>query len=292
MSESGKTDLDLVRKKSQAESLLSQLNEIADAIEELTKSDELHSNESQLREISKTIANLEQMKIAVPDELRKLKVTLTGKVNDTVEVQKLLKFIDDELRRLQTKVQGGLSALSYTSKGSTERRRRSDHNGRVKRPRESERGKIIRSFWEGLLARAGEKTQLHSGLKPGDHHWISAGSGLRGLTYGYIILQHQAAVSLYIDRGEVQGNKRIFDELHSHRKEIEQSFGQALNWQRLDKKRASRVDFTLDIGGYMDEETKWPAVQEALTTAMVNFEKAISPFIAKLKNSERHRAEN
>jgi len=216
MSEPGKTDLDLVRKKSQAESLLSQLNEIADAIEEFTKSDELHSNESQLREISKSIANLEQMKIAVPDELRKLKVTLTGKVNDTVEVQKLLTFIDDELRRLQTKVQGGLSALSYTSTGSTERRRRSDRNGRVKRPRESERGKIIRRFWEGLLARAGAKTQLHSGSKPGDHHWISAGSGLRGLTYGYIILQHEAAVSLYIDRGEVQANKRIFDELHSH----------------------------------------------------------------------------
>src|SRR5262249_3944002 len=100
-----------------------------------------------------------------------------------------------------------------------------------------------------------------------------------------VILQHQATVSLYIDRGEVQENKRIFDQLHSRREEIERSFGQALNWQRLDDKRASRIDFTIDGGGYMDEETKWPAVQEAMSTAMVNFEKAISPFIRELKRS-------
>lgn len=35
-------------------------------------------------------------------------------------------------------------------------------------------------------------------------------------------------------------NKRIFDTLHSRKAEIEQSFGSALSWERLDEKRGCR----------------------------------------------------
>ena len=68
---------------------------------------------------------------------------------------------------------------------------------------------------------------------------------MRGLSLNYVVMQEECRVELYIDRGadSVAENKRIFDELQTHRAQIEQAFGAPLVWERLDGRRACRIQF-------------------------------------------------
>jgi hypothetical protein len=51
----------------------------------------------------------------------------------------------------------------------------------------------------------------------------------------------------------------------------------------MDAKRACRIAKYFELGGYRDEEDKWPALQDAMVDAMIRLEKALHPHIAKLK---------
>jgi CBS domain-containing protein len=48
-------------------------------------------------------------------------------------------------------------------------------------------------------------------------------------------------VELYINQGDKDANKRIFDDLHRQRDSIESEIGEELSWERLDHRRASRI---------------------------------------------------
>jgi hypothetical protein len=149
----------------------------------------------------------------------------------------------------------------------------------------AERYGLRQRFWTQLLEKAKAKTKLHATISPGEFHWIGTGAGMRGLTYNYVVWQHEAAVELYIDRGKEGGdeNKTIFDTLAADKAAIESTAGRPLEWERLDAKRASRIRITVKEGGYKDEEAKWPVVQDAMIDAMVHLEKALAPRISKLK---------
>jgi len=118
----------------------------------------------------------------------------------------------------------------------------------------AERYSIRHSFWSKLLAKAKLKTRLHETISPSQHNWIGAGAGKRGLGYNYSITQHEGKVELYIDRGKESEdeNEKIFDEFIAHKEEIEKSFGEQLNWERLENKRACRISKLINIGGYRD----------------------------------------
>ena len=45
----------------------------------------------------------------------------------------------------------------------------------------------------------------------------------------------------YIDFGEADANKALFDRLRRNRDALEQAFGEPLSWEWLDERRASRI---------------------------------------------------
>jgi hypothetical protein len=148
-----------------------------------------------------------------------------------------------------------------------------------------ERHKLRLHFWEELLGRCKARNTRHSNIAPGKYSWIAAGSGVRGVPFVYAIGQERGRVELFIDRGRGKAaeNKRIFDWLLKHKKEIEEAFGGELTWQRLEKKQGSRVACTLDGGGYRSPEAKWPAIQDAMIETMGRLEKALTPHLEKLR---------
>jgi len=148
----------------------------------------------------------------------------------------------------------------------------------------AERQVIRRRFWTALLEKAKDKTRLHSNISPGKDSWIGTGAGKSGLSYNYVIRQHDADVELYIDRGKglEDENKAVFDSLASARESIESVFGDPLDWQRLEGKQACRIKWHTDLAGYRDDESRWPDVQDAMIDAMIRLEKALKPLIAKL----------
>jgi hypothetical protein len=148
----------------------------------------------------------------------------------------------------------------------------------------AERYSLRYEFWNELLEKAKEKTKLHAQISPGQYGWVGTGAGKRGLGYNYGVTKHEGQVELYIDRGRdsEDENKKIFDELISHKDEVEEVFGEPLKWERLEGKRACRISKKIEIGGYRDD-AKWPEVHEAMIDAMCRLEKSLKPYISKLK---------
>lgn len=136
-------------------------------------------------------------------------------------------------------------------------------------------------FWNQLLERAKKRTPLHSNISPSKDNWISTGAGKSGVTYNYVIRMGDAQVELYISSGDSEENKRIFDRLYESKVQVEQIFGAELDWQRLDEKRTSKIRYLLPGLGLQDEE-KWPQLQDIMIEAMIRLNKALQPEIDRL----------
>ena len=97
-----------------------------------------------------------------------------------------------------------------------------------------------------------------------------------------MILKNAGRVELYIDTGEQVVNKAYFDQLYTHKDEIEAVFGAPLRWERLENRRAARIAYDImGLGGLRDRE-RWPELQDAMIDAMIRLEKAIKPHIGQL----------
>jgi len=149
----------------------------------------------------------------------------------------------------------------------------------------AERDIVRKKFWTQLLDYAKTKTKLHTSISPNQYSWIGTGTGLRGLGLNYTITKHTSVVELYIDRGKDAGeeNKEIFEQLFLHKEEVERVFGEQLDWQQLEGKRACRIRRQMTLGGYRDDEDKWPKIHEAMVDAMIRLEKALKPHIKGIK---------
>ncbi|MCS7087506.1 MAG: DUF4268 domain-containing protein [Thermoflexales bacterium] len=139
-------------------------------------------------------------------------------------------------------------------------------------------------FWRGVLEKAKEQQNTtFAHISPSTGSWISAGAGKTGVTWNCVVLKDHARVELYIDTREGERNKSIFDALFKHRDEIEASFGEPLEWQRLDESRASRVAYPIrGLGGLSDRE-RWTELQEAIVSTMARFENAIKPHLSRIR---------
>jgi hypothetical protein len=134
-------------------------------------------------------------------------------------------------------------------------------------------------FWQQLVSLCRVKKTRHADRKPGSWHWLGAGSGKRGLPFNYLITQDEGFVEFYIDRGDAELNKNLFDQFHSRKKEIEAVFGETLDWERLEGKRASRIRHVISTGGYRSPESEWPKIQAEMVDSMSRLEKAILPVL-------------
>ena len=148
----------------------------------------------------------------------------------------------------------------------------------------SKRHKKRLEFWKSLLDRSKSKTSLHSNITPSIYSWIGTGAGRSGLNYNYVITYKYGAIELYIDRGKEskEENKRIFDKLNSHKKEIEEIFGEELQWQRLDDARASRIRKAYTYAR-LDDKNKWDKLQDDMIDGMIMLEKSLKKYINRLK---------
>ncbi len=152
------------------------------------------------------------------------------------------------------------------------------------RERSARRGKseseqLCYRFWKGLLKRARSKTDLHSNISPSYRTYLGSPAG-KGFVYAFG--RNSYRVELYIDTGNKENNKKIFDELFASKTEIEKAFSKPLGWERLDEKRACRIRSDLGEGSLRDE-SRWPEFQDAMIDAMIGFERALRPYLSSLE---------
>lgn len=142
----------------------------------------------------------------------------------------------------------------------------------------AEREVLRLQFWSQLLEQAKKNGILwHEQRSPSKDSWLSAGAGIRaGVALSYLIWsEKESGVELYIDTGDKDENKKIFDGLRAKQQSIEHAFGASLSWERLDDKRASRLRYVMNDGGLTDAKDRWSEIQDKIIDAMDRLAKAV-----------------
>lgn len=128
-------------------------------------------------------------------------------------------------------------------------------------------------FWKRLLEYTKQSgSDLFNNISPSKDHWLSAGSGMRSVPFTFTFLKHAGRVELGISRSNTDENKYVFDELYKMKDSIEASFGDTLEWERLNDKKASRIRYEKAFDGYNKES--WDDMIPFMVDAMDRLEKA------------------
>jgi len=133
---------------------------------------------------------------------------------------------------------------------------------------------IRKEFWTLLLQNMNEYSPLFQNVSPSIYGWIGAGSGTRGVAFNFVVSKNYGRCELYIDRGEFDENKVIFDHLFKKKDLIEDDFGPGLEWERLDDKRASRIKYENTKFNVFEKE-HWHDMIEFMVDGMMRLEKAL-----------------
>ena len=140
------------------------------------------------------------------------------------------------------------------------------------------RYKLRLEFWSELLHKFNNQSHLFSNISPSKDNWISAGSGVSGVGFNFVISKTYARTEVYMSRSDRDENKLIFDELFKQKDIIEQKTG-PLEWQRLDDKKASRIKQEL-TGVNMFDKGDWEKIMDFLMESMPKVEEAFrKPFL-------------
>ena len=147
------------------------------------------------------------------------------------------------------------------------------------------------AFWELTLeALRTSPVDLFNNISPSKDHWLSAGSGLRACPFSMIFGVKEVRVELYMSRSHAEENKFIFDCLFAQKDEIEKAFGNILEWQRLDNRKASRIQFSKAFDGYNQEN--WPQMVDWLVSHIGLLESAFNNPLVKIKQSLKNNDHN
>ena len=103
----------------------------------------------------------------------------------------------------------------------------------------SARGEAYRKFFQALIDELRVKHKFTSAKVGQPQNWYSFASGVAGITYSASFAQGgRVRTEVYIDRND---DKALFDRLLAQKAKVESEFGEALEWERLDDRRACRI---------------------------------------------------
>lgn len=152
--------------------------------------------------------------------------------------------------------------------------------------RNKERERLYTDFFNELLKEIRQQGDWPNPLpSPTGQSWISLarlqpqGEQVAILTCSFT-RRKRFTIGLYIDTGDQQRNKGIFDRLVAHKSEIEAQLGEVLDCERLDRKRASRISVsyhepvTIEQPSQFEPLRRWVAAQlkrfyEVMTSRLV-----------------------
>jgi Domain of unknown function (DUF4268) len=130
---------------------------------------------------------------------------------------------------------------------------------RVLRPQgeASENQLRYQAFFQRLIDELRDTHHFTNARKGQAQSWYSFSSGSRGVKYGAFFTKDSGMVTeIYLDGGDKDRNKRLFDALYEQREGFDRAFGQPLDWQRLEHRQASRICIRTE-GSIAGDESQW-----------------------------------
>lgn len=144
-----------------------------------------------------------------------------------------------------------------------------------------ERHVIRRKFWTAYLKEINKFSTLYQNVSASKDHWISAGSGISGVTYTSVVTGDYIRIELAIMGKSQEENKAVFDALYAKKSRIEADFGGELTWERLDDKKMSRVKCEYN-GVSIFNEGDWDKMIVFMVKTVPKFETAFKKPIQEL----------
>ena len=125
---------------------------------------------------------------------------------------------------------------------------------------------------------------MFSGSAGTPDSWLGKSiKGLPGTSINIGISNSCIRTEVYVNSGDKDNNKYIFDYLYSHKQEIEELFGEELTWQRLDEKVTCRIRIDKDGVSYLTPEDHEQIFEFFIDTTN-RVLKAFTPFAKKYKH--------
>lgn len=146
------------------------------------------------------------------------------------------------------------------------------------------RQEIFKKFWAQTIERSKEKTKIFANRSTTTDHWLSGGIGRGGFNLTLSLTKDRAQAECYIrvGKGNDELNLTLFNALKAQKAEIEQVFGDTLNWDELPESSGCRIHCNFE-GGWLTPEAEWPDLQDRMINAIVNLENALRKPIQQLK---------
>lgn len=142
---------------------------------------------------------------------------------------------------------------------------------------------IIRErFWSQFLEKINENYSFCANISPSTDNWIPVALGMSGVSISLVISKRYARVEVYINRGDSDENKKIFDNFYSIKEKIEDDFGDSLIWERMEDNVTSRIKYQLD-GVDVSNEDDWDRMNEFLIESAARMLKAFRDPVKNLK---------
>jgi hypothetical protein len=146
----------------------------------------------------------------------------------------------------------------------------------------SARGEAYQAFFQGLIDELRTKHKFTQARKGQPQNWYTFSSGVQGIGYSVVFaLGGRVRTEAYIDYGDANWNKMVFDGLYEQREAIEIALGESLEWERLDARRASRVAIYRQ-GSIGDPPQTLEEIKAWSIDQLLRFRKVLSPRASQL----------
>ena len=137
---------------------------------------------------------------------------------------------------------------------------------------------IRKRYWQFAMSAIREATGTFTYSGDTTGNTVSGITTVPGVHPVCVANFNSALVKIYIDVGNYQKNKAIFDRLLAHKAEIEAAYGGALTWNRSDETRASQISDELTEVGIGAEED-WPRMARFHSVQMAKLLRAVQGYL-------------
>ena len=148
---------------------------------------------------------------------------------------------------------------------------------------DSERDTLYRQFWAGV----------QSSFREDDADWAGQGrppkttsmsfKSCQGVGFNVAFCRpggiRRLRVEAYIDTGNKNTTTEVYSDLESRSDEIEGEFGEALEWDPLENRRASRVSSYFPKQIAIEDEDLWSEAREWIVSTLGRLRAAIDPVL-------------
>lgn len=143
------------------------------------------------------------------------------------------------------------------------------------------RHEIRRKYWTYALTyikQAHSENGCFSNVTTSKTNSIGGFFGISGFSLGCVVNQYSVRVELYFNKSKEE-NKRVFDELLSHKVEIEMALGVSLNWNRGDDIKSSKIYYSLSNVS-IEKEEDWLTMAKFHADWSKKFYDVIVPYLS------------